>query len=80
MLELGDGEAEGHWQVGRKAAQTVERLITVGPRARWIAEAAQADSGLAPSAISITENNQQAIAQLLQWSERGDILLVKGSA
>jgi UDP-N-acetylmuramoyl-tripeptide--D-alanyl-D-alanine ligase len=78
MLELGEGEMEGHQFVGRKAAQIVDRLITVGPRARWIAESAQA-SGLAANAVAITENNQQAIEQLRQWLKRGDFLLVKGS-
>ena len=78
MLELGEGEEDSHRLVGRKAAHTVDRLITVGPRARWIAEAAQTD-GLVAGAVAVTENNQQAIEQLKQWIKRGDILLIKGS-
>ncbi|MSQ14972.1 MAG: UDP-N-acetylmuramoyl-tripeptide--D-alanyl-D-alanine ligase [Dehalococcoidia bacterium] len=45
MLELGQEEGEGHRKVGRRAATAVDHLITVGARARTIADEAR-KSGL----------------------------------
>ena len=45
MVELGDFEAAGHEQVGRRAAEVVDLLVTRGNRARRIAEAAR-EAGL----------------------------------
>jgi UDP-N-acetylmuramoyl-tripeptide--D-alanyl-D-alanine ligase len=42
MLELGAEEEEGHHRVGRRAAEAVELLYAVGPRARGIGQAAEA--------------------------------------
>jgi UDP-N-acetylmuramoyl-tripeptide--D-alanyl-D-alanine ligase len=42
MLELGADEEEGHHRVGRRAAEAVELLYAVGPRARGIGQAAEA--------------------------------------
>ncbi len=78
MAELGDQEEEGHRRVGCRAADTVDILITVGPRAHMIADEARA-CGLSPEAITEVETNDQAIAHLRQIIQRGDILLVKGS-
>jgi len=78
MAELGDQEEEGHRRVGCRAADTVDILITVGPRAHLIADEARA-CGLSPQAIIEVETNKQAIAHLHQIIQRGDIVLVKGS-
>jgi UDP-N-acetylmuramoyl-tripeptide--D-alanyl-D-alanine ligase len=78
MAELGDQEEEGHRRVGCRSADTVDILITVGPRARVIASEADA-CGLSPEAITEVETNGQAIAHLRQIMQRGDIVLVKGS-
>jgi UDP-N-acetylmuramoyl-tripeptide--D-alanyl-D-alanine ligase len=78
MAELGDQEEEGHRRVGCRAADTVDILITVGPRAHLIAGEAGA-CGLSPEAITEVETNSQAIAHLRQITQRGDIVLVKGS-
>ena len=40
MLELGDYEETGHRLVGRRAADVADYLITIGERARWIADEA----------------------------------------
>jgi UDP-N-acetylmuramoyl-tripeptide--D-alanyl-D-alanine ligase len=40
MFELGHYEERGHRLVGRRAAKNVDKLIVVGPRARWIGEEA----------------------------------------
>lgn len=78
MLELGDYEKEGHQMVGLRAADVVQKLITVGPRARWIAEAALA-GGMKQEDVFIAENNDAALMHLSQIVSPGDIILVKGS-
>jgi UDP-N-acetylmuramoyl-tripeptide--D-alanyl-D-alanine ligase len=78
MAELGDQEEEGHRRVGCRAADTVDLLITVGPRAHMIADEARA-CGLATEAVTEVETNDQAIACLRQIIQRDDIVLVKGS-
>ena len=78
MLELGVAEEEGHRQVGRKAAEVVQRLLAVGPRARLIAEVAQA-SGLPAAAIHLAAGNQAAVACLREWLQPEDFVLIKGS-
>jgi UDP-N-acetylmuramoyl-tripeptide--D-alanyl-D-alanine ligase len=78
MAELGDYEEEGHRKVGCRAADVVNLLITVGPRAHLMAEEARA-CGLSSEVIIEVETNDQAIDHLRQIVQRGDIVLVKGS-
>jgi UDP-N-acetylmuramoyl-tripeptide--D-alanyl-D-alanine ligase len=78
MLELGSYEAEGHRVVGGRAAEVVDKLVTVGQRARWIADAALA-SGLKAADVYPTDTNDDALAILQGLVRPGDIILVKGS-
>jgi UDP-N-acetylmuramoyl-tripeptide--D-alanyl-D-alanine ligase len=78
MFELGSYEEEGHRLAGGRAAQVVQKLITVGPRARWIADEALA-SGLPQADIYPTASNADAIGLLLGLVRPGDVILVKGS-
>ncbi len=78
MLELGQYEQEGHELVGARAAEVVDKLVTVGNRGKLIAYAA-ALSGLPDNAILIFENNRQAITYLSKHLETQDVVLVKGS-
>ncbi|NTU78797.1 MAG: UDP-N-acetylmuramoyl-tripeptide--D-alanyl-D-alanine ligase [Chloroflexales bacterium] len=78
MLELGAAEEPGHREVGRRAAALVETLITVGLRARWIAEAALA-AGMPPRQVIVCETNEAAVAALGPRLGRGDHVLIKGS-
>ena len=42
MFELGSYEKEGHWMVGQYTVHTgMDVLLTIGERARWIAEGAR---------------------------------------
>jgi alanine racemase len=84
MLRLGAYETEAHQRIGRLAAQSVDHLVTYGPRAAAIAqEARQYD--MAPEAIAITysaEDAAQIVQQRIeQLAEAGAqaIILVKGS-
>ncbi len=78
MMELGPYEDEGHKLVGSRAAAVVSMLVTVGERARLIAQEAQA-SGLAAQAVIATQGNAEAIQVLRGMLSEGDFVLVKGS-
>lgn len=76
MLELGDVEERLHRELGEHAAGAASVLFTVGPRARWIAEAARA-AGL----CDVREHvGKEGLAQALRAEARaGDTILLKGS-
>jgi len=78
MLELGSYEIEGHRLVGRRAAEVVDWLLTVGPRAREIATTARAQNVL-PTAIETFDRDDQAASRLTVGLQPGDVVLVKGS-
>lgn len=79
MLELGEYEERAHREVGAMcAAHRVARLITVGERARWVAEGAR-EAGLPAENILKTSTNQEALALLKEIVREGDIVLIKGS-
>ncbi len=78
MLELGPYEKQGHELVGHRAAQVVGRLITVGEKAKIIAESAR-NAGLAPAAITWLPTVNDVIELLKGSLQPKDIILVKGS-
>ncbi|MEA3335627.1 MAG: UDP-N-acetylmuramoyl-tripeptide--D-alanyl-D-alanine ligase [Chloroflexota bacterium] len=78
MLELGSYEEEGHRLVGARAADVVDALITIGSRARWIAEEAVA-AGLVKSQVRRVHGIPAAVALLREMIGPGDVVLVKGS-
>ncbi len=78
MLELGSYEEAGHRLVGGRAAQVADKLITVGERARWIADEALA-VGMPRANIYATANKDDAIAILLGLLREDDVVLIKGS-
>ena len=69
MLELGTFEDEGHRIVGRRAAHVADLLLTLGDKARIIAEEAIV-AGMPADAVQ---------ASLRATLRPGDIVLVKGS-
>ncbi|MEZ4676504.1 MAG: UDP-N-acetylmuramoyl-tripeptide--D-alanyl-D-alanine ligase [Caldilineaceae bacterium] len=78
MLELGHFTDEGHKLVGRRAADVVDLLVTVGDLGRAIGEEAQV-AGLNPAAIEILPDHKDAIAYLRQHIGEDDLVLIKGS-
>jgi UDP-N-acetylmuramoyl-tripeptide--D-alanyl-D-alanine ligase len=78
MLELGPYEQQGHEMVGVRAAEIVDRLVTVGVLGHLIAAAARR-SGLKPDRIVELENADEAIEHLRTSLDEGDVVLVKGS-
>lgn len=78
MRELGQYTNEGHKIVGRRAADVVELLVTVGELGRAIGEEAH-DAGLAAAKLHITTTAEEAIALLKTQIHAHDVVLVKGS-
>jgi len=78
MLELGALEEEGHRRVGRRVARVAARLITLGPRARWIADEALA-SGMPPEGVLACSRHEEVVAAARPLLAPGVRVLVKGS-
>lgn len=78
MLELGPYEEDGHIQVGKRTAEVVEELVTVGKRAHTIARVAR-QQGLPAERITEYSDSRQAAEVLKSRFEDGDVVLVKGS-
>ncbi len=78
MLELGKYSAEEHKELGKRAAGAVDLLLTVGFRARFIAEGALA-AGFPESRILQYEDSKKAGKELEGLLQEGDVVLIKGS-
>lgn len=78
MLELGRYSYEEHERVGTLAARKADMLVTVGVRARGIAEAAQL-AGMKESDIRICTDSAEAATLLSTEVGAGDVVLIKGS-
>jgi UDP-N-acetylmuramoyl-tripeptide--D-alanyl-D-alanine ligase len=78
MLELGRYSVAEHARVGHIATEVVDVLVTVGLRARAIADAARRD-GMAESSIYEFPTSLEAAAALEDILGEGDCVLVKGS-
>lgn len=78
MLELGRYEHQGHQMVGNLAANVADLLVTVGARAKIIAETAR-QAGLAAKDVAEFENAKAALTYLKQQLTSEDVVLVKGS-
>ncbi|MSR70844.1 hypothetical protein EXS62_02285 [Candidatus Kaiserbacteria bacterium] len=78
MLELGRHSAVEHRKVGAHAARTTDLLITIGFRARDIAQGAL-DAGMPDKNILQFEDAGKAGEELQNLLQAGDCILVKGS-
>ena len=78
MLELGTYTMQAHEQAGTLAAQSVDVLITVGTRAKLIAEKAIA-YGMYVSAVHSFDTVKEAGLKLQEIMKAGDVVLIKGS-
>lgn len=75
ILELGPQEEPLHRQVGAKVPQAADLLLTVGPRARWIAEEAK----LRELPVLMADDAEEAYTVLTGALRPGDVVLVKAS-
>jgi len=78
MLEIGKYSLEAHESMGKFAAGFVDLLITVGPRAKFIAEAAN-KSGLSKENIFSYLIAEEAKKEIQLKIKKGDLILAKGS-
>jgi UDP-N-acetylmuramoyl-tripeptide--D-alanyl-D-alanine ligase len=79
MLDLGSFEVAGHRKVGNRAAHVVDELVTVGERARLMADEARR-SGLPASAVVEARSVEAAIPEVRRRLRPGDYVLIKGAA
>lgn len=78
MLELGKFSEEEHRKIGRITGGFVDLLITVGKRARWIAEGG-VEGGMKRERVKEFDDSEAAGRWMAKHLERGDIILAKGS-
>jgi len=78
MLELGKHTEKVHKEIGKDASQTAHILITVGMRARFIAEGAL-NEGMSENNIFQFEDSRSAGKFAESLIGEGDVVLVKGS-
>ncbi len=78
MLELGKYSIEAHESIGRLVAEIVDVLITVGPRAKFIAQAAES-AGLNKSRILSFDTASEAALATQDLIKKGDLVLIKAS-
>jgi UDP-N-acetylmuramoyl-tripeptide--D-alanyl-D-alanine ligase len=78
MLELGNYTRDEHYKIGKIAAKSCHKLITVGIRSRVIAEGAL-DEKMPDEAIIQCDTAIDAGKELVSLLEPGDVVYVKGS-
>lgn len=78
MLELGPYERQGHEMVGIRAAEIANQIITIGPRAKFIAAAAR-ESGFSQEFINEFDSAQEAVEMMRDQLSASDVVLIKGS-
>jgi UDP-N-acetylmuramoyl-tripeptide--D-alanyl-D-alanine ligase len=78
MLYLGKYAIEAHETIGQLAGKTVDYLITVGLRGKFIAEAA-AQAGLSKLRITSYDVAAEAGKPLEDLLKKGNLVLIKGS-
>lgn len=78
MLEIGKYAPEAHESIGRFAVGIADLLFTVGPRAKFIAEAAR-KRGMKSANIQSFDTAAEASAPLQEAMHEGDLVLIKGS-
>jgi UDP-N-acetylmuramoyl-tripeptide--D-alanyl-D-alanine ligase len=78
MLELGSYAEEGHAKVGYRAAEVLDKLVTVGELGAIIGREALT-AGMDESDVVFAESNEQAVQLLLAMVDAGDLVLIKGS-
>lgn len=78
MLELGKYSSREHEKVGEQVPKVADILITVGIRARKIAEAAL-ENGMSEKNIYQYDDVKRAGRELQQLMKSGDVILIKAS-
>lgn len=78
MLELGRYSVEEHQRAGKLVAEVADIVVTVGVRARGVADSAR-EAGLSKENVYTFDTAKDAIQPITQLAQAGDVFLVKGS-
>jgi len=78
MLEIGKYAIEAHEEIGRLAAKVFDVLVTVGPRAKFIADTA-IKTGMNKKNVFSFDTADEAKLVIQDSIKKGDIILVKAS-
>ena len=78
MMELGDYTVKAHEMIGDLVPSCADILITVGPRARFIAQRAL-KKDMDENAVFSFDEPEEAGLKLQELIKKGDLILIKGS-
>jgi UDP-N-acetylmuramoyl-tripeptide--D-alanyl-D-alanine ligase len=78
MLEIGKYTIEAHEAIGKLVAHSADRLVTIGPRAKFIADAANA-AGMKKNMMISFDTADEAKKPIQDLIKEGDLILVKAS-
>lgn len=78
MLELGKYTNEAHEHIGELVPKVFDILVTVGTRAKFIAEGAK-ENGMAQKNIHSFDTAEEAQLEVQKLMRKGDLILVKAS-
>jgi UDP-N-acetylmuramoyl-tripeptide--D-alanyl-D-alanine ligase len=78
MLEIGKYAIEAHEGIGRRVADIADIVVSVGPRAKFIALTAR-ESGMKKNDIYSFDTAEEAVNPLTHLMKQGDLILIKGS-
>ena len=78
MLELGKYTKEAHEEIGGLVPKVFDILVTVGARAKFIAEGA-VEAGMAQKNIYCLDTAEEAGLEVQKIMRKGDLILVKAS-
>lgn len=78
MLEIGQYTIEAHSEIGRYAKKCADVLVTVGTRAKFIADEAK-KMGMPAKNILSFETAEEAAPKVHEMLMRGDVVLIKAS-
>ncbi|MDE2001299.1 MAG: hypothetical protein KGI60_01880 [Patescibacteria group bacterium] len=78
MLEIGKYTVEAHQSIGALVPEVFQILVTVGPRAKFIAESAQ-EKGMPAKAVFSFDTAEEAAPEVQKLIKKGDLILVKAS-
>jgi UDP-N-acetylmuramoyl-tripeptide--D-alanyl-D-alanine ligase len=78
MLEIGKYSVEAHEEIGRGVSAIADVIVTIGARAKFIAEAARSE-GFNKKNIFSFDTPDEAKATVREVLKKGDLVLVKAS-
>ncbi|KKQ34457.1 MAG: UDP-N-acetylmuramoyl-tripeptide-D-alanyl-D-alanine ligase [Candidatus Nomurabacteria bacterium GW2011_GWB1_37_5] len=78
MLELGRHTESSHLEIGRLAAKVADIIVSVGIRARWIADGALAADFSEKNIFHFNDSHEAGLF-VEKMIQKGDLILIKGS-